>query len=255
MKAFNLIVVVLFGALLLYAAEDFPQWGSAETPANQSRVSEYYIQHTYNDTLVPNIVTAVLADYRGYDTLFETVVVFTAGIAIFSILGVGVMREKKNAVPPPYRVSVTSPRDLIVRVSCRILVPIIQIFALYVLAHGHHSPGGGFQGGVILAASIILLELSSDLKENTAGFTNRIAVMQGILGILIYGGWGTICVLLGGHFLDYSYAASIIPDHADMARSHSMLIVEIGVALTVSSIMVLIFRQLSSGGYTVEAKQ
>lgn len=255
MKTFSLIVVVLFGALLLYAAEDFPQWGSSETPASQSRVSEYYIQHTYNDTLVPNIVTAVLADYRGYDTLFETVVVFTAGIAIFSILGVGVMKEKKANIAAPARISVVSPRDLIVRTSCRILVPIIQIFALYVLAHGHHSPGGGFQGGVILAASIILLELSSDLKDQTAGFTNQIAVFQGILGIMIYGGWGALCVIFGGHFLDYSYLAGIIPDHADMARSHSILIVEIGVALTVSSIMVLIFRQLSSGGYTVESKQ
>jgi multicomponent Na+:H+ antiporter subunit B len=255
LKTFNLLVVVLFGALLIFASDDFPQWGSSETPASQSRVSEYYIRNTYDETLVPNIVTAVLADYRGYDTLFETVVVFTAGIAIFSILGIGAMTEKKNGIAPPARVSIIAPRDLIVRVSCRVLVPVIQLFALYVLAHGHHSPGGGFQGGVIMAASFILMELSSDLRAHAVKFTNQIAILLGIVGIMIYGGWGAACVLLGGHFLDYSYLAGIIPDSADMARSHSIFIVEIGVAFTVSSIMVLIFRQLSTGGYTIEKEQ
>ena len=120
-------------------------------------------------TLVPNMVTAVLADYRGYDTMFETVVVFIAGIAIFSILGVGTMKEaREGRVSPPAYLGVIAPRDLIIRITCRLLVPVIQIFALYVLAHGHHSPGGGFQGGVIMAASFIMMDLSSDLRGRSA---------------------------------------------------------------------------------------
>jgi len=253
MKFFNLVIVVLLGALLIYAAEDFPAWGSADTPANQATLSKYYIQHTYDDTLVPNIVTAVLADYRGYDTMFETTVVFIAGIAIFTILNVGTWKEQKEGIKPPARLSAEAPEDIIVRISCRVLVPIIQLFALYVLAHGHHSPGGGFQGGVILAASFIMMELSTDLKDQARRFTNRMAIILGAAGVLVYAGWGTLSLFFGGPMLDYSYLAPIIPDVPEMARSHSMLIVETGVAFTVSSIMVLIFRQLVSGGYGTEA--
>ena len=250
MKYLNLVIVILLGALLIYAAEDFPAWGSANTPANQSMLSEYYIQNTYDDTLVPNIVTAVLADYRGYDTMFETTVVFIAGLSIFTILNVGTWREKKAKIAPPGRISAVAPPDVIIRISCRILVPIIQLFALYVLAHGHHSPGGGFQGGVILAASFIMMELSTDLKDEAKKFTNKLAIILGATGVLIYSGWGALALAFGGPMLDYSYLAPIIPGAPEMARSHSMLIVEVGVAFTVSSIMVLIFRQLSTGGYT-----
>lgn len=252
MKAFSLLAVLLLGALLVYATKDFPTWGSSQTPANQSRVSEYYITQTYDDTLVPNMVTAVLADYRGYDTMFETTVVFIAGLAIFSILGVGTMKEaREGRVAPPLNLRTVAPHDLIIRITCRLLVPPIQIFAFYVLAHGHHSPGGGFQGGVIMAASLIMLELSSDLKDRAARFTNRIAILMGIVGIFFYAGWGALCLFFGGHLLDYGVLAAIIPDDPAMARSHSMLVVETGVAFTVSSIMVLIFRQLSTGGYVL----
>jgi len=252
MKVFYLLVVVILGGLLIYAAEDFPAWGSANTPANHAMLSEYYIKNTWDDTLVPNMVTAILADYRGFDTMFETTVVLIAGLAIFTILNVGTMKENKLGIPAPSYLDTEVPNDIIVRISARILVPVIQLFALYVLAHGHHSPGGGFQGGVILAASFIMMELTSDLKYETARFTNKVAILLGVLGVTIYSGWGTLALFFGGSFLDYSYLAPIFPDVPEMARSHSMLAVEIGVAFTVSSIMLLIFRQLRSGGYSFQ---
>lgn len=255
MKVFQTIIAVVLGALLIYAEADFPAWASSKSPANAGELSQYYIKNIYDETLVPNMVTAVLADYRGYDTLFETVVVFTAGLAIFAILGTGVMREKKTAVPAPKRIYSEPPFDLIVRISTRMLVPVIQLFALYVLAHGHHSPGGGFQGGVILAASFIMLELSSDLRAEAAKLTHRMSIWLGIIGIVIYAGWGTLSLFFGGHFLDYDMLQALFPLDPLMARSHSMLIVEVGVAFTVSSIMLLIFRQLVSGGYSIPNKQ
>ena len=87
------------------------------------------------------MVTAVLADYRGFDTMFETVVVFIAGMAVLAIL-------KGSSGPYSKNKNFTSPiePDLIVTNTVRLLVPVIQIFSFYVLAHGHVSPGGGFQG-------------------------------------------------------------------------------------------------------------
>ena len=65
------------GALLTVILDDLPAWGDAQSPAN-AHVSAYYLENAYNQTHVPNVVTAVLADYRGFDTMFETGVVFVA---------------------------------------------------------------------------------------------------------------------------------------------------------------------------------
>ncbi len=73
------------GALLLYGTGDFPPWGDPNAPAAR-HVSPLYIEKSVEETHVPNIVTAVLADYRGYDTMFETIVIFCAGVVVVSAL-------------------------------------------------------------------------------------------------------------------------------------------------------------------------
>lgn len=85
MKWLALVVVLLFGTLLLYAEGDLPRYGDSDAPANL-HVSPYYIERSLEETDTPNIVTAVLADYRGYDTLGETTVIFTAGIVCMLLL-------------------------------------------------------------------------------------------------------------------------------------------------------------------------
>ena len=118
----------------------FPEVGDVESPASKSPVSSHFIGKTGVDTEVTNMVTAVLADYRGFDTMFETVVVFIAGMAVLAILKGstrGNSRRKDHEVE--------AEPDLIVTNTVRLIVPVIQIFAFYVLAHGHVSPGGGFQ--------------------------------------------------------------------------------------------------------------
>ena len=86
MRKLALVITALVGGLLLYAATDFPAWGDVESPASSSPVAKHFIAKTGVDTEVPNMVTAVLADYRGFDTMFETVVVFIAGVVIIAIL-------------------------------------------------------------------------------------------------------------------------------------------------------------------------
>lgn len=85
MKFFALIVVIIAGALLIYGTVDMPDWGDPNSPPN-AHVSPRYIMKTIEETATPNAVTAVLADYRGYDTLGETAVIFTAGIACILLL-------------------------------------------------------------------------------------------------------------------------------------------------------------------------
>lgn len=85
MKLVALIAVCLTGALLLYGTTDMPNWGDPNSPASL-HVSPRYIEKTMEETAVPNMVTSVLADYRGYDTLGETTVIFTAAIACILLI-------------------------------------------------------------------------------------------------------------------------------------------------------------------------
>lgn len=93
MKALALLTTLVTGAILLYGTMDFPAFGDPQSPA-ATHLSAYFIEEAFNETHVPNLVTAVLGDYRGYDTMFEVVVIYCAGLAVVSVL-----RKKKS--PPP----------------------------------------------------------------------------------------------------------------------------------------------------------
>ena len=85
MKFFNLILVVITGGILIYSTVDMPPWADPGSPAS-IHVSPRYIEKTMEETATPNVVTSVLADYRGYDTLGETTVIFTAGMCCILLL-------------------------------------------------------------------------------------------------------------------------------------------------------------------------
>ena len=94
MKALYLILTLSTGALLVYGALDMPAFGDPNSPAN-TYVSPRYIEDCMRETEVPNMVTAVLADYRGFDTMGETTVVFCGGVAVLLILRKPRRKEKK----------------------------------------------------------------------------------------------------------------------------------------------------------------
>ncbi len=91
MKALALLATFVTGVVLLYGTMDFPAFGDPNSPASQ-HLSAYFLEEAVHETHVPNIVTAVLGDYRGYDTMFETVVIYCAGMAVMSVL----RKKKKN---------------------------------------------------------------------------------------------------------------------------------------------------------------
>lgn len=271
MKTLGTIVVLLFGGLLIYCSLDFPSWGNPSAPASM-HVSPRYIERTMEETSVPNVVTAILADYRGYDTMFETIVIFAAGVACLFLL-----RTLKRTEPETHhlyrhiptgitlRIKTDTglprmskdferidlmwvPHDLIIKTGGRLIVPYCQIFALYVIAHGHHSPGGGFQGGVILGASIILFAISNNLRAAMAHISEKLAVLLCGLGVFLYAGTGALCVIFGSNYLDYGALSHIFGTDPVMARSLGILIVEIGVGISVMAVMILLYYNLASAG-------
>jgi multicomponent Na+:H+ antiporter subunit B len=265
-----MILVLITGGLLIYGTMQFPDWSDPDSPASK-HVSPYYIENTMKDTAVPNVVTSVLADYRGYDTMFETSVIFAAGLACFALLRQFKRTKAKTRLyrhlPTRLIIHVEeggkipsgksnferidtewTPYDLITRTTCRIVIPFIQLYALYVIAHGHHSPGGGFQGGVILGASIILFAITHNLRITVKRFTEKTSALYSSAGVFIYTGTGLLCLLLGSSFLDYGALAGIFGTDPIMARSYGILIVEIGVGMSVMAVMIWLYYNLSSAG-------
>jgi len=138
--------------------------------------------------------------------------------------------------------------DIIIKTLARVLVPFIQLYALYVIMHGHHSPGGGFQGGVILGASLVLLVITHGLKGTQKRISEKSVAIFSSLGVLIYAGIGVLCLVLLGNFLDYSKLAILLSVPLAQARSLGILGVEIGVGLAVMAVMFSIFYNIATGG-------
>jgi multicomponent Na+:H+ antiporter subunit B len=126
---------------------------------------------------------------------------------------------------------------VVLRVVAKMIIPVIMLFALYVQFHGDYSPGGGFQPGVIFAASIILYALVFGLEAAERAAPPSVLRVLSVSGVLIYGGVGVITMFLGGNFLDYNVLA-----HDPRHGQHiGILLVELGVGLTVASTMLLIY--------------
>ena len=132
---------------------------------------------------------------------------------------------------------------VILRVVSKFLIPLIAMFAFYVQFHGDFGPGGGFQAGVILAASVILYALIFGLAEAKKAIPPSWVRIGMTLGVLVYGGTGVLTWFLGGEFLNYSV---LTPEHPSHGQHYGILLVELGVLLAVASVMVAIFYAFGS---------
>lgn len=134
--------------------------------------------------------------------------------------------------------------NLILRVVSKSLIPLIIVFALYVQFHGDYGPGGGFQAGVIMSSAIILYALVFGLDAAEQAIPPMILRMLASLGVLIYAGVGIVALFLGGNYLDYSVLGS-----TQIAGQHlGILLVELGVGVTVFSVMLIIFFTFAGRG-------
>lgn len=131
----------------------------------------------------------------------------------------------------------------IVTTFVRLLVPLAQLFALYVLVHGHESPGGGFQAGVILAASYILLALALGRDALDRRVNERLGLALAAAGVLVYTVTGIVGMVLGRALLDY--AALPLPVPPARARFFGILFVETGIAIAVAATLVVLFCRLA----------
>jgi multicomponent Na+:H+ antiporter subunit B len=235
-KVFPLVVSLVTGAVLMYATQDMPHFADPNAYIHQSATANHYINNSYGDSHIPNIVTTVLASYRGYDTLGETVVVFTAAVAVMMLLG-RPKREQEDALKHKL--------EPILQVGSKMLIPYILLFALYVQFHGDFGPGGGFQAGVMFAAAYILHSLVNSIKDTEKAAPREIIEKLIPIGVLLYAAVGVWCLFKGGLFLEYN---ALDPEHPAHGQHLGILLVELGVGITVFSAMLIIFYNFALRG-------
>lgn len=134
----------------------------------------------------------------------------------------------------------------IILLGSRFLSPYIMVFGFYVIFHGHYSPGGGFQGGTLLAASLLLIRIAGGTEIAELQFKDYLATPYAALGVFIYFGTGLVALIMGGYFLDYEQLPIPGLEAADL-RYWGILIIELGIGITVMTVLVLIYDNMVKG--------
>lgn len=153
------VLCVIIITTLLVTVSYLPEFGHADNP-NNNEVVERYNEKALEETGATNIVAGMILDYRAFDTLGESHVLFIAAVCVMILLRLDITKGKNPT--DTKRLEEENDRlyepknDKILQLSARILVPIIILFGIYVILNGHLSPGGGFSGGAIIGAGLIL---------------------------------------------------------------------------------------------------
>lgn len=147
------LLCVVLSALMLLTAADLPPYGS-DTAPTVNEVAQRYVEQGTQETGAVNTVAGMILDYRAFDTLGESFVLFTAMCAVTILLN---RSGKRRWLLQPDVVDYAS--DPIVAPMSKFLIPVILVFGIYILLNGHLSPGGGFSGGAILAAGLMLFAM------------------------------------------------------------------------------------------------
>ena len=235
------LALAVVGVILFVISFDHPRLGDPDAPAHL-HVAPWYLEKTPELINIPNVVTAVLASFRGYDTLGEVIVIFTAGIGVLSVLS---FRPKKRAAISGEQLGKTQrgvQHHAVLRVVGKLIIPVLLLFGLLVQFHGKYSPGGGFSAGALFAAAIMLYGILEGADRSAQAMPQKAMLNLAAIGCTLYTGVGIICMLLGQPFLDYNALWS----DPQTAQYYGILMVEFGVGLTVTTVLIMIFNAIAN---------
>jgi multicomponent Na+:H+ antiporter subunit B len=215
-----------FGALLVWGTTGIPDFGHY-----QGRLGKILTKAPVKERQTTNAVTAIVFDYRGLDTLGEEFILFTAVTGVVLLL-----RETREAVPEPPDAVGSDP----VRAVGVPLAVCIIVLGIWVVSHGAITPGGGFQGGVVLASAFLLIWLAGSLRAfRTLTPTPSVDLAEGI-GAGGFAATGLIAVVLGQPFLHNLLPYGLA---GKLSSGGSIPIVNWATALAVTAAFVLLFDE------------
>jgi len=230
-RALTVALLIMIALPMLFAVAQLPPHGSPESPA-YTHVSARYLEQGPEEAGAENIVTGVILNYRGFDTNGEVTVIFTSLAAVMAVL-LGVRKGEEPLVRQP---ASTVEVSAVVSFVVRLLAPAIALFGIYVILNGHVSPGGGFQGGAILASLIIVITAILGRRQAEALVPLRVRRWLQIAAPLAFISVGVAGLLVYGNYLQF-------PRTDDLAwlTVTWLTIIEIGIGVGGAAILATIF--------------
>jgi multicomponent Na+:H+ antiporter subunit B len=238
-KLLALVILAALAAVLLYVMAGMPPMGDPDNPT-RTHIAPSYLENAKKDTGSENVVTAINVNYRGFDAMGKVAIIFTAMTGVIAILG----RRKERLYPHAARLEAGS--SIVVRTMVRFLVPFVILFSLYIMLNGEVTPGGGFQGGAIIGASMIIFTTIFGYWESSRRVPQRLRIPLEGSAIIVFLLVGVVGLAGGGNFLTYAWpavSASIQPALVTWLTVLVEIAIGIGYAMALISILYTMIRE------------
>ena len=240
------VFCIVLAGLLLYTVSYLPKTGEADKPVN-NEVPARYIENGLQETGAVNIVTGMILDYRAFDTFGESNVLFVATITVLILLHADKKKDKNGKEEEPENDRIYEPKnDAILQAAAKVLVPVIIIFGIYVILNGHLSPGGGFSGGAIIGAGLILYLNAFGFQKTEKLFTEKTYKWISFGALTTYCLAKSYSFYTGANHLE-SHIPLGIPGH--ILSSGLILILNICVGLVVACTMYTFYVMFRKGDF------
>lgn len=245
-RIFSLLFCVLLVSMLLIGVADLPPFGEADKPVN-NEVSQRYIEKGLQETGAVNIVTGMILDYRAFDTLGESHVLFIATCTVLILLRADRKKGRNSEEEWGVNDRAYEPKnDVILQTAARLLVPFIIIFGIYIILCGHLGPGGGFSGGAVIGAGLILYVSAFGFAKTQRFFTAKTYKWMSFGALACYCLSKTYSFYTGANHIE-----SVIPlgTPGAILSSGLILLLNICVGVVVAGTMYTFYVMFRKGGY------
>ena len=245
-RLFSVLFCISLVLVLLTGVSYLPTFGHAENPVN-NEVPQRYIENGLQETGAVNIVTGMILDYRAFDTLGESHVLFIATCTVLILLRIDKKKGKDSIAEREANDRISEPKnDVILQTVARILVPPIIIFGIYVILCGHLGPGGGFSGGAVIGAGLILYLNAFGFAKTERFFTAKTYKWMSFGALACYALAKSYSFYTGANEIH-----SVIPlgTPGAILSSGLILILNICVGIVVAGTMYTFYVMFRKGGY------
>ncbi|MCI9220715.1 MAG: hypothetical protein HFH94_13405 [Lachnospiraceae bacterium] len=242
-RVFSILFCIFLVVMLLAAVSDLPAFGRGENPVN-NEVAQRYIEEGLEETGAVNIVTGMILDYRAFDTLGESHVLFIATCTVLILLRRDGEEEQREGRDND---RLYEPKDdVILQTAARVLVPPILLFGIYIILAGHLGPGGGFSGGAVIGAGLILYLNAFGFAKTERFFTARTYRRTSFCALACYSLAKSYSFYTGANHIE-----SVIPlgTPGAILSSGLILVLNICVGVVVAGTMYTFYVMFRKGGY------
>jgi len=235
LKHISIVIILAFlGLIMLLDLNKIP---------NQFEYANSIYHHITNNAVGEtgslNFVTAILYDYRAYDSMGESTIIFGA------VSGIVLLLSRKTLPVSSHGLS------FIVKRTYGMLTPFIFLFSVYIIAHGHLSPGGGFQGGVILGAISIIFSIVYGSEFDYKRYTPTTKTLLETSGALLFIGIGLIGIIYSGSFLSNLNILNSEP--GSLLSAGSIPFINLGIGFKIGAGLAIIFYSMIQKTFKEEA--